>query len=70
MAKGSDMLDDGEDPREHDQNSPMKGGTTPGGTILGPKQRWDPGPMPDRAAHSEADTSVGGTVSKKYSTEM
>lgn len=67
MAK---MINDGKDPRSNPGNGPMKGGTPPGGTIIGPKERWNPGPIPQRAARSEADTSVGGTVSKQYNTEM
>lgn len=64
------MMDYGEDPRNKDGSGPIKGGTAPGGTILGPKNRWEPGPMPARAAHSEADTDIGGVVSKDYKTEM
>lgn len=30
----------------------------PGDTLLGPKTRWDPTGIPERAAHSEADDSV------------
>ena len=64
MAK----LADGNDPRNAKSSGPMSGGTPPGGTILGPKERWTPGPIPQRAAHSEADTSVGGKVSTEYKT--
>ena len=52
------------------KNTPMAGGSPPASTILGPKMRWDPKAIPARAAQSEADTDIGGTISKEYKTEM